>query len=363
MDLSTRPAAPTRPAPAARLGLTALLLLGLGACTGSSDNKASEAEAGEDSGEAGADTGGTDDCPEASLFPTLVAHPDNAAYPDPSLTAACVDDTLVVSSNAIPTYPYVDMTPNGLEAQDFTWTISRSPEVATTPTDIPLLGVAGFTLNGIPIYGPNEGDFPDPYGDPVYNMVVDTCYGHTGFAADYHYHALLVACILSELSVAETEPDPIIGFAMDGFPIYGPRGCLDADCAEVVTFESGWVQTGDPTTYAWDNHAYAGDSGDPTVLDQCNGRIGPDGTYRYHATATFPYILGCYAGTASASSGGGAPDGGTDGGTDGGADGGADGGPGADPVDCADVPDGMPCCGDGVCDGPETADNCAVDCG
>jgi hypothetical protein len=27
------------------------------------------------------------------------------------------------------------------------------------------------------------------------------------------------------------------------------------------------------------------------------------------------------------------------------------------------VPDGMPCCGDGVCDGPETGDNCPADCG
>jgi len=49
-------------------------------------------------------------------------------------------------------------------------------------------------------------------------------------------------------------------------------------------------------TYAWDNHIYAGDQGDPTVLDECNGRFGPDGTYRYHATDAFPYVLGCYRG-------------------------------------------------------------------
>lgn len=346
MRLSTRPLS---------IPVWALLPMALAACAGSgSADKDTAAERGSDGTDGG--DGASADCPEAALFPTLVAHPDNAAYPDPSVTAACVDDTLVVTSNAIPTYPYVDMTPNGLEAQDFTWTITRSPAVADAPTDIPLLGVAGFTLNGMPIYGPNEGDFPDPYGDPVYNMVVDTCLGHTGFAADYHYHALIVACILSELEVAETEPDPILGFALDGFPIYGPRGCLDAACAELVTFESGWVQTGDPTTYAWDNHAYTGDSSDPTVLDACNGRVGPDGTYRYHATAGFPYILGCYAGTASADSGGGAPGG------EGGGEG-ADGGPEGGPPDCGEVAEGMPCCGDGVCDGPETADNCPADCG
>ena len=74
---------------------------------------------------------------------------------------------------------------------------------------------------------------------------------------------------------------------------------LDEACEQRVTFVSGWEQTGDPSTYAWDNHAYVGGD-DPTVLDRCNGRVGPDGSYRYHATSTFPYILGCYHGEAVA---------------------------------------------------------------
>ena len=36
--------------------------------------------------------------------------------------------------------------------------------------------------------------------------------------------------------------------------------------------------------------------------------------------------------------------------------------PGNEPIDCADAQPGMPCCGDAICDGPETAENCAVDC-
>ena len=31
-------------------------------------------------------------------------------------------------------------------------------------------------------------------------------------------------------------------------------------------------------------------------------------------------------------------------------------------MDCEDVPVGVPCCGDGVCGGPETEDNCPIDC-
>ena len=38
-------------------------------------------------------------------------------------------------------------------------------------------------------------------------------------------------------------------------------------------------------------------------LDRCNGRVGPDGTYRYHATSTFPYILGCFRGTPAGGAG------------------------------------------------------------
>jgi hypothetical protein len=49
---------------------------------------------------------------------------------------------------------------------------------------------------------------------------------------------------------------------------------------------------------------------DPNILDPCNGRVGPDGVYRYHATTTFPYVLGCYRGTPSDSAGAGDPGGG-----------------------------------------------------
>ncbi|MFM2245158.1 MAG: hypothetical protein RL071_1232 [Pseudomonadota bacterium] len=351
-----RPTALPAAAPARRAPLW-LLSAALTAC-GAGSAKVADSGGSTDDGAAadGGDDGASADCPEADAFPTLTADPANSAYPDPELRVRCEDDLLIVESNGIPAYAYVDMTPNGLEAQAHAWSITRSPAVAAAPTEIPLLGTAAFALNGMPIYGPNEAQVPDPYGDPIYNELVDTCLGHTGAAADYHYHALLVACVLMGLDVSADAPDPIIGYALDGFPIYGPRGCLDADCATPVTFQSGWVQTGDPSTYAWDNHTYVGDSADPTVLDACNGRIGPDGTYRYHATATFPYILGCYAGTPSADAAG-AGDGGADGGTGGGADGGA-----GDPPDCSEVEAGRPCCGDGICDGPETADNCAADC-
>ena len=250
------------------------------------------------------------DCEHADYFPELSADPANSAYEDPEVGVSCSEDSVRVLSNGIPGYEYVPVTPNGLEEQDWEWTFTRNPEPASEITDIPLLGTAGLTVNGIPIYGPNEGDFPDPYGDPIYNEVVDFCLGHTGGLSDYHYHSLLVECVLASYEMSEEDPSPVLGFSLDGFPIYGPRGCVDEDCSEVVEFQSSWETTGDPTTYAWEANECTRETCEEAsgeYLDQCNGRTGPDGSYRYHATSTFPYILGCFRGTASSDAGEGEP--------------------------------------------------------
>jgi hypothetical protein len=236
-----------------------------------------------------------DECPTAN-FPPVSPDPANAAYPDPYLNVYCEGDEVIVEANGIPGYEFVAITPNPLEEQDWQWHFPLHPEQAAQTSEIPLLNSIGIAINGLPIFGPNEAAMPDPYGDPVYNQIVDYCLGHTAPMGVYHYHALLVECLTADTPAGE--PDPVIAYSFDGFPIYGPMGCLDADCTEVVEFVSGWVQTGDPSTYAWDNHEYQGGA-DPTILDQCNGHVGPLGDYHYHATASFPYVLGCYAGTAT----------------------------------------------------------------
>jgi hypothetical protein len=254
------------------------------------------------------------ECPEAATFMDLSAYAGaaGAAYDDPQVSATCTETTMTVVSNGIPNYTFVQITPNALGSQNYEFLIPRNPAVADATSEIALLGPIGVAVNGIPLYGPNEAAQPDPYGDPVYNDILDFCLGHTAPQGVYHYHATLVQC-LSDLGV-DNEPDtnvpsPIIGWAFDGFPIYGPLGCTDADCTEVVEFQSGWNQIGDPTTYAWDNHEFVARPGDATYLDECNGRIGPEGDYRYHATATFPYILGCFSGTEGGDGGGDGPGG------------------------------------------------------
>ncbi|MBK9648413.1 MAG: hypothetical protein IPO67_25215 [Deltaproteobacteria bacterium] len=95
---------------------------------------------------------------------------------------------------------------------------------------------------------------------------------------------------------------------MDGFPIYGPNGCVDTDCAEIATFSSGWVQTGDPSTYAWDNYAFTEDD-DELTLDQRNGRGAARRQLRLPRHAGFPMCwVAAWAPRASPRPGGGGGD-------------------------------------------------------
>ena len=285
-------------------------------------------------------------CTQSGNFLDVSSAPGaGASYPKPSLSVSCTSSQIVVASNGIPPYTYVAITPNGLAAQSYTFHLPRSPQVAAHTTTVPCLGVAGVSVNGMPFFGPNEATFPDPYGDPVANSIMDECLGHTGMGGTYHYHALLVKCLTASGLVAQPwnnpdpptdEASPIIGYALDGFPVYGPYGCADVGCSSIVEYLSSWDNiayqsldctssascgTNDtcalvmvngvernacvPKTYAWSNNQYVAKAGSQ-YLDQCNGHYGPNGDYHYHATSTFPYIIGCYRGTPSSDVHGGA---------------------------------------------------------
>ena len=289
------------------------------ACSSSSDadnpTLTSVANSGEQTTTTGAGVAPTEapapSVPGDSALPTLGECP-SLVFPDlsgsigageeyamPDVVVECTDTELVVTSNGMPSYTFEPLTPNALTEQAWVWKVPLKPTVAANTTSIvDVLGTLGFTTTGLPIYGPTEGPQPatEAFGDPIYNGILDTCGGHTGYNADYHNHALYadVYCNLTSSF--------IIGYALDGFPIYNSVGCLDVDCTQTAQFVSGYDMTGDPTSYAWKAYTY-NSTGKTNVLDECNGRIGPDGTYRYHATDAFPYIIGCFSGTSTAQSG------------------------------------------------------------
>ncbi len=257
--------------------------------------------------------GGAASCAQAATMLDVSKAPGAGdGYAKPTLTSSCTDTAFVVESNGMPTYTFVQTTPNALKEQTDHWEIPRYPAKAAATTEVPLLGVAGFAVNGMPFNGPNEAAQPadEAYGDPVYNGLMDPCFGHT--ANEYHYHSLSVKCLIASGLVAKpwmdadpptTEASPIIAWALDGFPIYGAQECEDAACSKVVVMQSGYEKTGDPKTYVWKAYTWKAHASDATYLDACNGHAGPKGDYHYHATSGFPYLIGCYRGTPTGAGG------------------------------------------------------------
>ena len=128
--------------------------------------------------------------------------------------------------------------------------------------------------------------------------------------------------ISNSAEIASTDHSPIIGWAYDGNPIYGPYGYSTKSGGIVSQMKSGYRLELDssrpsvnyfPEGFFVEDYVYY-NSGDETVLDENNGRFCitpeyPNGTYAYFATIsnssvdssgpfagykrpTFPYLIG-----------------------------------------------------------------------
>jgi hypothetical protein len=239
-------------------------------------------------------------CPSAKFLNLSKSVGAGAGYAKPSQKVTCTTNEVVVTSNNMISFPFVKKTPHSLAPQNLIVKFPRSPKVAATPTNVVnMLGTAGVTVSGLLIYPITEGAIPveSAFGDPYYNQMLDTCGGHTGPASEYHYHVLMTIAICNLKNTA------VLGYAIDGFPIYGPTGCLDVKCTKKAAVKSGYVQIGNPQKNVWNAYKYSA-TPSSTVLDECNGRVQPDGTYGYHATLSFPYIFGCFKGTPTTQTGG-----------------------------------------------------------
>lgn len=233
------------------------------------------------------------ECP-TDRFINVNPDPANGAYDDPSVTVNCNGENMIVTSNNIPDYEFNQITPNELLSQNYTWTVPINPTIANQTTDVPLLGTVAFTVNGLTIFGPTEAP-NDGYRDPYLDGILDFCNGHTAPGGVYHLHAR-PDCLFDDIQQA----DLILGYALDGFPIYYPYECVNETCASLNKLESSYMQIedtyGDTIENAWDAHEYVSGFGD---LDECNGKYDSNGNYGYYATDTFPYLIGCYRGEVS----------------------------------------------------------------
>lgn len=178
---------------------------------------------------------------------------------------------LLIDSQGYPNHPTAlfpnSWNPNSIEVQDFHFRLPLKPKLNDKITRLPM-GPIGVALNGVVFFNPFEvGGMNAVEG---YSEVwLDSCCGHPQQKGVYHYHKY-PTCVKSPFVDDGKQHSPIIGFAFDGFPIYGP-------------YESEGVM--------------AKDLDDRQALDVCNGHSDKLRGYHYHVTpGKFPYIIGGYAG-------------------------------------------------------------------
>ncbi|MBC8348296.1 MAG: YHYH protein [Verrucomicrobia bacterium] len=171
----------------------------------------------------------------------------------------------------------------------------------------------GIAINGV-LFDPGTAEFynGDRRSDWNYEALsgavplgVDANNAHVQPNGAYHYHGLPKG-LLEALKVNDKEHSPLIGYAMDGYPIYSLYGFKDPkDSKSLIEklkssykFKKGMRPRSarDPGgkydgTFAKD-YEYVEGAGD---LDECNGRFTitaeyPEGTYAYFLTEGWPVI-------------------------------------------------------------------------
>ena len=283
---------------------------------------------------------------------------------------------MVVSSNGIPNHDFLSTRGCCTDEVDLEWHITLNPVNDTgaghSSTNCPAAqgqwecaptrGAVAVAVNGVPMFGPEEG----PGGDAVAlhfdyfyedRQPIDLgwCTSHSaGDNFHYHYDAqcqfwgAATDEDMSDYEISKLQSEyhsPIIGWAFDGYPIYGMYGYGEDGNVRAITSSYAIERTeegGEQGYNGIDDWNYMEGLGD---LDQCNGRYGPtpeypEGIYHYVSTPLsgsplmvtdqsnnevamigFPYFLMCYHGIADVDGqqsgggqGGGPPGGGGGGG-------------------------------------------------
>ena len=145
--------------------------------------------------------------------------------------------------------------PNTITEQTFIFKIPSNPKEAATKAATPL-GPIGVSLNGIPFFNQYAAQRA-ALTDEVNSF--DQYNGHPQMQGQYHYH--VEPTYLTTLK----GKDALLGFLLDGFPVYGP-------------LENGKTLTDS------DLDVYHGHTG--TTTDY------PKGIYHYHFTSEAPYLNG-----------------------------------------------------------------------
>ncbi|MEO1748345.1 MAG: YHYH protein, partial [Pseudomonadota bacterium] len=189
-----------------------------------------------------------------------------------SVSVTCDGNQAIISSNTYPDHPLMTGIVGTNEQVPVPAQYAAPIILDPTWTGNPLTRDAalGVAVNGVPIYDYTAGGemsiadlaHHQSRHDTFQTGQLDICGGHAGRGDDYHYHVKPV-CMIE--AMANKMENPIIGWAFDGYPIYGDNN-----------------PDGTPIS-----------SGD---LDICNGQADSVFGYRYHTSAQAPYIVQCLMG-------------------------------------------------------------------
>lgn len=215
--------------------------------------------------------------------------------------------------------------PNTIKPQSYDFRIPVKPSETTTPTPVGM-NMFGVALNGCFFEAGtaewwkndrNSGWHIEAIGPRGGHLGLDFNNGHVQPSGAYHYHSVPVGMIAVLVGEESSRKPLLIGWAADGYPIYGPWGHSDPKDPEsaIKRLEPSWqlkdgMRPAEPAspggrhdgTYEEDFRYVAG-SGD---LDELNGRFGiteefPEGTYYYVVTESFPFVSRSWKGTPSSS--------------------------------------------------------------
>lgn len=186
----------------------------------------------------------------------------------------------IITGNALPDHPtgvfpidrnsvafQYDRNTNEILAREILFEFPAVPEVADEPGCV-TFGAAGISLSGSVIYhgASTLGN------DAAAHEILDSYGGHSDGTNTYHYH-YPTEDLQDHIIPDEEGHSGLMGYVIDGFGIYGPRG----EAGEII-----WSRD----------------------LDECHGHTHPvlwDGEmvdlYHYHWTYDFPYNIGCFKGT------------------------------------------------------------------
>ena len=175
-------------------------------------------------------------------------------------------------ANTIPGTPgfgqnYSSAAAIGISPYNLDIRVPMNPKVLATPQPIGYL-VIGVALTGALWHVELANASSTFWANPISILPLDQCFGHP-YSQQYHYHAYSWKCFPNQ---GTTGQSPLLGYAMDGFGIYGPRG---ADGKEIPNSQ----------------------------LDECHGRTAPvlwngkvQNIYHYVLNSEYPYAVGCFRG-------------------------------------------------------------------